>query len=172
MGKNQSNPKRTTKNEKLSQQAMLVLKVRTKYEKLTSKATCHRTALKIYSKVQNNNLKARIFQIYNCVVSLKTQLDASNPEKLGIKDKSCNKKYKSLKKELEDLLEEACKIIQMAETQQIIYIDSSSILIFCSSLFGNALHECINFCYLLLLIKLQCFHYDSGFLILNLTKLL
>ncbi|CAI2369129.1 unnamed protein product [Moneuplotes crassus] len=83
------------------------------------------TTLEIYLKAKNIHFKTRISQIYNCAVSSKIQLDASDPEKLGIKDIGCKKKHESLKGEFEDLLEQAQKIIKITDDQKTIHADHS-----------------------------------------------
>ncbi|CAI2369322.1 unnamed protein product [Moneuplotes crassus] len=104
---------------------MLLRKVCAEYKEVASKARLQRTALEIYSKVQDNHFKTRISQIYSCIVSTKIQLYASNPEKLTLKDIYCKQKYESLEGELGDLLEQAHKMILMIGDQQIIHVDKS-----------------------------------------------
>ncbi|CAI2367100.1 unnamed protein product [Moneuplotes crassus] len=125
MGKNQSKQELPIINKKNFKQDMLLHKVCAEYKELASKMKLQRTILEIYSKVQDSNFKTRIFQIYNCMVSTKIQLYASNPEELGIKDIYCKQKYESVKGGLCDLLELAHKMIQMTGDQQIIHVYDS-----------------------------------------------
>ncbi|CAI2368289.1 unnamed protein product [Moneuplotes crassus] len=132
----------------------IIVNVLNVYKKLRHKAEAHRTTLELYSKVQNNIFCTRVFQIYNCLVSLKVQLDSNDPEKLEIKytfqnsdeeiksnfehenqhncqfnnqicNKVCKEEYDRLGKELGELLEKSKQMIQKKKELQIRQTENS-----------------------------------------------